>query len=195
MMAMFLRCLRFVFGGHLLQQESSLWWSRRDRSSGSPPQERVWYGLGFCNTLPRYKYCWLEPRFDWSKVAFQSEVTDRVLFGNSMLRGQYLRRGGQVADFFNATYQLEMALEWISKYHSNRAVRNQVISWMAHICLHQFRMDIANTVKLEVLEDARDDATRGITHVTSGQPALSLACGIHLSTVIASCQCERRGIY
>jgi hypothetical protein len=163
MMAMFLRCLRFVFGGHLLQRESSLWWSRRERSSGNPPQERVWYGLGFCNTLPRYKYCWLEPRFDWSKIAFQSEITDRVLFGNSMLRGQYLRRGGQVADFFNATYQMEMALEWIGKHHQNRTVRNQLISWMAHVCLHQFRMDIINTVKLEVLEDERDDATRGTT--------------------------------
>jgi hypothetical protein len=29
-MVMFLRCLRFVFGAHLLQRESSLWWGRRE---------------------------------------------------------------------------------------------------------------------------------------------------------------------
>jgi hypothetical protein len=27
MMAMFLRCLKFVFGGQQLQRESALWWS------------------------------------------------------------------------------------------------------------------------------------------------------------------------
>ena len=49
-MAMFLRCLRFVFGGYQLRRESALWWSRRERPT------RTWYGLGSCNTLPRYKY-------------------------------------------------------------------------------------------------------------------------------------------
>jgi hypothetical protein len=34
MMAMFLRCLRFVFGGHQLRRESALWWSKRERSVG-----------------------------------------------------------------------------------------------------------------------------------------------------------------
>ena len=29
MMVMFLKCLRYVFGGQLLQQESALWWSRK----------------------------------------------------------------------------------------------------------------------------------------------------------------------
>jgi hypothetical protein len=115
-MAMFLRCLRFVFGGHALRRESALWWSRRQRTVGQPPQQRLWYGLGFCNTLPRYKYCWLEPRLNWNQLTFRSHITDHVLFGNNMLRGQYLRRGGQVRDFFNTTQQLELALQWIEQY-------------------------------------------------------------------------------
>ena len=36
-MAMFLRCLRFTFGSHLLRRESALWWSRRERHVGDPP--------------------------------------------------------------------------------------------------------------------------------------------------------------
>ncbi|KIW19427.1 hypothetical protein PV08_03722 [Exophiala spinifera] len=64
MMAMALRCLRFVLGGHQLSRESALWWSRREREVGNPPRPRIWYGLGFCNTLARYGYCWLEPRID-----------------------------------------------------------------------------------------------------------------------------------
>ena len=155
MMAMFLRCLRFVFGGHQLQRESALWWSRRERPT------RTWYGLGFCNTLLRYKYCWLEPRIDWSRLSFKSAITDEVLFGNSMLRGQYLRRGGQVRDFFNATRQLELALEWIDSHHENATIRDRLVHWMVHICLQQFRLDVLISVKAEISEDKREEALQG----------------------------------
>ena len=127
MMAMALRCLRFVLGGHQLYRESALWWSRCEREVGDPPQQRIWYGLGFCNTLSRYGYCWLEPRIDWERLVFKSEVTDRVLFGNSMLRGQYLRRGGRVEDFFNTTRRLELALQWLEQHHRHEIVRDRIL--------------------------------------------------------------------
>lgn len=163
MMAMFLRCLRFVFGGHLISRESALWWSRRERSAGQPAEQRIWYGLGFCNTLPRYKYCWLEPRVDWGQLTFLSDVTDHILFGNSMLRGQYLRRGGQVEDFFDATRQLDLALEWVEKYQANARIRERLLSWMVNICLQQFRRDILHGIKLEIKEEHREEAFQGRT--------------------------------
>ena len=77
MMAMFLRYFRFSFNAHDLIRESALWWSRREldprarregdgRGRGRSPVEtaHVWYGLGLCNTMDRYGYGWLEPRFD-----------------------------------------------------------------------------------------------------------------------------------
>jgi hypothetical protein len=161
MMAMFLRCLRFVFGAHQLQRDPALWWSRRETSAGEPPRQRAWYGLGFCNTLPRYKYCWLEPRVDWGRLAFRSHVTDHVLFGNGMLRGQYLRRGGLVRDFFGATRQLELALEWVERHHGNARIRDQLIVWMVHICLQQFRVDVLSGIRLEISEEHRDEAVLG----------------------------------
>ena len=165
MMAMFLRCLRFVFGGHQIQRESSLWWSRRERSVGRPPEQRVWYGLGFCNTLLRYKYCWLEPRFDWRRLSFLPLVTDHVLFGNSMLRGQYLRRGGQVQGFFDATRQLELALDWIDRYGGIDSIRERLTSWAAHICLRQFRQDVFGSIQREVLEECREEVLQGLSPV------------------------------
>ena len=161
MMAMFLRCLRFVLGGHLLRCDSALWWSRRERDVGHPPQRRVWYGLGFCNTLPRYGYCWLEPQFDWSQLVFESAVTDRVLFGNDMLRGQYLRWGGRVSDFFQTTRKLELALEWLAQNGAHRLVQDQLIYWMVHICLQQFCVDILDSVKAEIHEERREEALLG----------------------------------
>ena len=161
MMAMFLRCLRFVFGGHLLSRESALWWSRRERTIGEPPQVRVWHGLGFSNTLPRYGYCWLEPRIDWSRVQFQSEVTDQMLFGNSALRGQYLRRGGQVQAFFDITRRMEVALEWLGLNRDVEVIRDRMILWVVHICLQQFRIDVLNCVKAEMTEAHRQEAVKG----------------------------------
>jgi hypothetical protein len=35
-----------------------------------------------------------------------------------MLRNQYLRRGGQVSDFFNMTRRLEVALGWLRLYYA-----------------------------------------------------------------------------
>ena len=163
MMAMALRCLRFVLGGHQLSRESALWWSRREREVGNPPRPRIWYGLGFCNTLARYGYCWLEPRIDWERLLFKPEVTDRVLFGNSMLRGQYLRRGGQVEDFFHTTRRLELALEWLDRHHRHDRVRDQLIFWMVHLCLQQFRVDVLGSIKSEIREEHREDAVRGNT--------------------------------
>jgi hypothetical protein len=95
MMAMFLRCLRFVLGGHELKRESALWWGKRERAPNEESEHRVWYGLGFGNTMGRYTYCWMERRVDWEELKFLPEIKDQVLFGNNTLRGQYLRRGGQ----------------------------------------------------------------------------------------------------
>jgi hypothetical protein len=163
MMAMFLRCLRFVFGGHQLWRESGLWWSRRERSlesddGGERGGLRVWYGLGFCNTLPRYGYCWFEPRIDWNRLIFKSDITDNILFGNRILQRQYLRRGGSVRDFFAATHRLELALRWVTEYHNINPIRNRLITWIVHLCLQQFRVDVLTTVKAEIREEYQDES-------------------------------------
>ena len=162
MMAMFLRCLRFVLGGHQLSRESALWWSRREREVGDPPHRRVWYGLGFSNTLPRYGYCWLEPRFDWSQLTFQPTMTDQVLFGNNMLRGRYLRRGRRVQEFFDATKDLELALTWLDRHQAHVPIRNQLVFWIIHLCLRQFRMDVLGSIPSEIREHHRQEALTGL---------------------------------
>jgi len=179
-MAMFLRCLRFVFGGHRLERESALWWSRRERTIGQPPQHRIWHGLGFCNTQARYRYCWIEPRIDWTQLQFKSAITDTILFGNSMLRRQYLRRGGQVQDFFSATRQLELALEWLTKHASIDRIRERLLSWMAYICLRQFRLDILNGIKSEIHVEQRTIALQEVKPLCYEYLAAILIDGVHL---------------
>lgn len=156
----FLRCLRFVFGGHQLRQEGGLWWSKRTLGEGTAAQ-RIWYGLGFCNTLPRYKYSWMEPRMDWERVQFQAAISDRVVFGNGALRGQYLRRGKQVRGFVDSMLTLEMALSWLERYRGHPMICERLISWLVHLCLQQFRVDILQAVQAEIKEAHRDEAVTG----------------------------------
>jgi hypothetical protein len=159
MMFAFLRCLRFVMGGHRIEPESAMWCSKR--TLRTERRERSWYGLGFCNTLPRYKYCWLEPRVDWERMCFKASVTNRMLFGNSVLRGQVLRRGTQVTAFFDMALALERGLKWLEKNGSNEVIREEVLTWMVHVCLKQFRMDVLSAVKAEIKEEHREEALKG----------------------------------
>ena len=123
---------------------------------------RVWCGVGFRNTLTEYKYCWVEPRIDWDRLQFQSQVTDYTLFGNSVLRGQYLRRGGQVQAFFDMARRLELAVEWLRRYKEVEIIRDRMILWVVHICLHQFRTDVLQCVSAETKEQSRDEAMKGL---------------------------------
>lgn len=159
MMFAFLRCLRFVIGGHQLEPETAMWASKR--TLGEAPQQRNWYGLGFCNTLPRYKYCWLEPRIDWQRLCFKPDVTNSILFGNGVLRGQTIRRGAQLAAFFDTAVALERGLTWIEKNRENGIIREEVLSWMVYVCLKQLRLDVLNAVKTEIKEEKRGEAMKG----------------------------------
>jgi hypothetical protein len=97
-----------------------------------------------------------------------------------MLRGQYLRRGGQVRDFFDAARQLELAMEWIGKHYSNDVIRERLLSWMAFICLHQFRLDILGTIKSEIAEDQRERALQKTRPICYEYLADIMAGGVHL---------------
>jgi hypothetical protein len=161
MLAMFLRSLRFALGGYELRRESALWWSRRDSGGRVGQPVQTWYGLGFCNTLRRHGYCWIEPRIDWSRLTFQSRVTDGVLFGNNVLRGQYLRQGGATRHFFDITRKLELALEWLEQHDQNEVIQTRLIWWMVHLCLQQFRIDTLRGIKSEIVDDEREEALAG----------------------------------
>jgi len=103
----------------------------------------------------------MEPRIDWNRLTFQSSVTDQMLFGNNVLRGQYLKRGGQVRDFFDTTRKLGLGLEWMERYHSLAGIQAQLLSWMVHICLQQFRVDVLCGMQKDILAEYLEEALAG----------------------------------
>ncbi|KAI3565766.1 hypothetical protein IWW34DRAFT_581921, partial [Fusarium oxysporum f. sp. albedinis] len=75
-------------GFELIRARRALWWSRREL-----PQLagllRVYYGLGFSQTLEQCGYCWIEPRIDWNLLRFPPDITGSVLFGNGTLHQRF----------------------------------------------------------------------------------------------------------
>jgi hypothetical protein len=96
---------------------------------------------------------------DWKRLTFHSSITDKVLFGNNVLKGQYIKRGGQVRDFYSITRKLELALEWFERYHNLAEVQSQLLSWMVHICLQQFRIDVLQSMKKDILPEHHEALT------------------------------------
>jgi hypothetical protein len=72
-----------------------------------------------------------------------------------------MRRGAQVTAFFDMALALERGLEWLRANMDNEEIRERVLSWIVHICLKQFRIDILGAVKGEIREEHREEALKG----------------------------------
>lgn len=155
MIEMFLRYLKFSLSSHDYSREGALWWSRRERPSGAAGESQVWCGLGFSRTLERYGYCWFEPRIDWTNLVFFPDVTDNVLFGASALQKQYIRSGGHVRHFFDITRRVDLGLSWLKTYRGEEVITDQILDWLIHLCLQQFRLDVLRTVQHELCANHR----------------------------------------
>jgi hypothetical protein len=56
---------------------------------------------------------------------------------------------------------LEVAMEWMERHRRNEVICQRVLSWMVHICLRQFRVDVLQAVKAEIREEHREQAIKG----------------------------------
>ncbi|RKK90846.1 hypothetical protein BFJ68_g16350 [Fusarium oxysporum] len=181
MMDMLLQCLQVAVGGRDYSRQGALWWSRREllQPAGLP---RVYYGLGFGQTLEQYGYCWIEPRINWTLLRFLPDITDSVLFGNGTLHKRYLKYGGHVKHFFDLSRRANLGLEWLRRYPKEDAITDQIVSWLCHICLQQMRADILHSiqgdlrpkVRTTILDDDVQFCRKGLsTALVNGMAAVS----------------------
>jgi hypothetical protein len=82
-----------------------------------------------------------------------------------VLRGRYLRRGGRVRDFVSTTHVLEKGLRWIPRLRDeeHEEARRRLLSWIIHLILRQFRIDVITAHPSEELRDgSREEALEGM---------------------------------
>jgi hypothetical protein len=159
MMAMFLRCLRFSMSAQKLSRESALWWTKRVfvREQAEP---KFWYGLGFRVSLRNYGYCWMQSLVNWKRLAFRHKVQDHLLFGNGLLVRQYRQRWRQVRNLKNDFVRVDECQRWLSHFKNYRTQR-EILFYMVHLCLRQFRRDVFAAVTKEIRQEYRNDALAG----------------------------------
>lgn len=78
---------------------------------------------------------------------------------------------------------LTSALEWLERFKGDDTFCDHLTTWIVHICLQQFRVDVLNTVTAEIVEPYRPDAQKSrsvsVLSATAHQgAATSLANGI-----------------
>jgi len=89
MSTMFLRILRRYLLGEHLARETCLW---KDVSKARNQAVKGLHGLDFEESSRRYSYCWLPPKFDWTRWIFEPKYTYDTLFSNNYLMTIYRRR-------------------------------------------------------------------------------------------------------
>ena len=60
--------------------------------------------------------------------------------------------------FFDTALALECGLKWLEVNRGNASIKEEVLSWMVHIFLKQFRIDVLSAVKAEIREERREAA-------------------------------------
>lgn len=160
-MAMFLRCLRFSIGSYDYSRHGALWWTRRDLRNGPNKSHQTVDGLGFQATLLKYGYCWIEPKIDWAGLVFQPDVRENVLFGAPTIQREILKRYLHLYTFFNNCDHTDTALSLLTTYHENNSISKRLLSWLIHIILKQFRIDVLAQIQHEIIPKKLSMALQG----------------------------------
>jgi hypothetical protein len=85
-MLIFLRCLRFSYGGGHPQEAVGCWRDvRHPPSRGRAGQARHMEGLGFEVTIPQYSYRWFLEKIDWETMTFKAPHSQYMLFNNASI--------------------------------------------------------------------------------------------------------------
>ncbi|KAF6517692.1 hypothetical protein HZS61_003253 [Fusarium oxysporum f. sp. conglutinans] len=138
-MTLALRSLRFSMSG-IIAQESVLW---RDRWKPNQkitrldvPQQNIEVereGLGLCKTSKAYGLGWWLPgKFDWDNWRFKSEVCDRLMAGNNILRGDYGRQWKVIRDIRDVHARLWQAQKWAKQYSVRQLQGNRRV-WLEYL--------------------------------------------------------------
>ncbi|EWY79585.1 hypothetical protein FOYG_17279 [Fusarium oxysporum NRRL 32931] len=138
-MAVALRSLRFTMSG-IIAKESVLWRDRwkstqhtttRDGQQQDLEVERE--GLGLYRTSQDYGFGWWLPgKFDWDSWRFKSDVGDRLIVGNGILRRDYGRQWRVIRDIRDVHVRMWQAQQWAQRYSVRESPINRCI-WLEYL--------------------------------------------------------------
>jgi hypothetical protein len=58
-------------------------------------------------------------------------------------------------NFFDLSRRADLALEWLQQNVGRGAITDRMVSWLAHLCLQQMRIDVLRTIQRDISPDVR----------------------------------------
>ncbi|KAJ6047283.1 uncharacterized protein N7446_012117 [Penicillium canescens] len=174
LMLLFLRSLRFSFGGrgNQLSWSFACWQDIRDQppsnnkfddEHSTDPADRRWEGVGMKVTLERTGYAWFLDKIDWETMFFHVAHRPYIQLHTPSVLGRYIERYQAVRGAKQHFLELEsylMALD-TACYTADPARIYGLLSLLVDFCLRAFRRDVFESVQSIILPASREAALAG----------------------------------
>lgn len=159
-MLMFLRCLRFSYGGGHPQESAGCW---RDVRHGPQRAE----GLGLQVTMPRYSYGWFLEKVDWDTMTFLPPHSQYMLFNNPSMQSAYRAHSRQIRDVKEDFIHVSKAQGFLQQFQDYPACQEFIQEYLCQLCLCAFRKDVFQNIRHLIKK-------RRVTEALSGQVPLCM---------------------
>jgi hypothetical protein len=162
MMLMFLRCLRFSYGGGHPKEAAGCWRDvRYTPSSGAPDGFRRTEGLGFEVTMSQYGYPWFLEKIDWETMTFKAPHGQYMLFNNPSMQQAYRARYRQVRDVREDFIQVNKIHQFMEQFEEIPTCQDFLEDVLRQICLCAFRKDVFQEIKRFLKKEHVEEALAG----------------------------------
>lgn len=147
-MLMFLRCLRFSYGGGRVAEAAGLWRDvRHAPSSTHPGGSRRIEGLGLEVTIPQHGYGWFLEKVDWETMTFKAAHSQYMAFNTPSMQGAYHARYGQIRDVQLDFIRVSKIQGLLQQFKESAWCRDYLLEALQQICLCAFRKDVFQHIK------------------------------------------------
>jgi len=162
MMLMFLRCLRFSYGGGHPKEAAGCWRDvRYAPDSNAPDGFRRTEGLGFQVTMPQYGYSWFLEKIDWETMTFKAPHGQYMLFNNPSMQQAYHARYSQIRDVREDFIRVNKIQQLMQQFEGIPECQEFLEDVLQQICLCAFRKDVFQHIKRLVKKECVEEALAG----------------------------------
>jgi hypothetical protein len=161
-MLMFLRCLRFSYGGGRPQEAAGLWRDvRHAPSSTQPGGTRQMEGLGFEVTIPQHGYGWFLEKVDWETMTFKAPYSQYMTFNSVSMQRAYRARYSQIRDVQDDFIRVSKIHQLMQEFGEHPRCQGFLQDTLQQICLCAFRKDVFQHIKHLIRKDCLEGALAG----------------------------------
>ena len=159
-MLMFLRGLRFSYGGAHPRESAGCWRDVTYKAiRGAEPRRGE--GLGFEVTMRQYGYAWFLEKIDWDTLTFQSLHAPYMLFNNPSMQMAYHAHYSQVRDVRKDFIAIDKIRQLMQQFAEVPQCQDFLERVLVQMCLCAFRKDVFQHIRHLLKKSCVEDAIGG----------------------------------